>query len=826
MNDLPARRERLSSLGMTRFFTATIMLVERLWRLLLPFLLLVCLFFISIWFGLFAFLPAMLHMGLLILFAVSGFGGLLLLLKLRLPTSDEIDRTLEKKNNLSFQPIATRSDKITHPSRATSATLWQEHQRRMQATLRDLRLVAPHPHIPAFDKHGLRGVIFLSAAVAFAYSFSPTSGKFDDIFFPIKHEATPALRVDSWVIPPDYTGHAPLYLKTSPQEGDGETTLSVPQNSLVHVQATGKGSHLLRLAVLRTHKAGQPREIVAAAAAPPPDITSYELPLTEDMRLVMTTPQAEKIWNFTALKDTPPHIEWAAEPRRAVNAMLELEYKIEDDYGALKAWAVIKPLAEDSTSDTQSSLYDAPEMTLTLPRQGVGEARTSKQFSDHPWAGTMIRLQLFTEDGAGHIAQSEEKVLTLPQRSFGNPLARAVVEQRRLLALAPSQQGRVLDMLSALLLRPHDTINNATHTIALQSAWTRLKQTKDRQGLRDVVDYMWDIALGLEGDGLTLAEQRLKQANQALRNALRDGANADEIERLMRELRQAMQDYMAALAAQEPARTAVDGERQTLDTSDFDKRLQEIEEMAQLGNRSAAEQLLAELEQMMDNLQILRSDAGEGGERTRQQNARQQNMDRLADLMRRQQDMLNETDRLNQAWNNGETDSDNYRRSLEALQQRQGDLRQDMEEFGQGLSELGMEQGEAFDEASQAMEEAQSALQQGDGEGAGNAESHALEAMRRGARSLMEQMREAMRQAGKGTGQGEEQGQGRSGQNGLDPLGRGLGNRGYAHERSDTLPDEMEIEKARRILDDIRNRLGIMTPEEERAYLERLLNFN
>jgi len=208
----------------------------------------------------------MLHIGLLILFAISGLGSLLLLLKLRLPTNDEIDRTLEEKNNLSFQPIATKSDKITHPSSATSATLWQEHQRRMQATLHDLRLVAPHPHIPAFDKYGLRGVIFLSAAIAFAYSFSPTSGKFDDIFSFVKREATPALRVDAWVVPPDYTGHAPLYLKTSPQEGDGDITWSVPQNSLVHVQSTGKGSHLLRLAVLRAHKAGQPREMIAVAA--------------------------------------------------------------------------------------------------------------------------------------------------------------------------------------------------------------------------------------------------------------------------------------------------------------------------------------------------------------------------------------------------------------------------------------------------------------------------------------------------------------------------------------------------------------------------------
>jgi len=64
------------------------------------------------------------------------------------------------------------------------------------------------------------------------------------------------------------------------------------------------------------------------------------------------------------------------------------------------------------------------------------------------------------------------------------------------------------------------------------------------------------------------------------------------------------------------------------------------------------------------------------------------------------------------------------------------------------------------------------------------------------------------------------------GQSGVDPLGRGYGRNGRGSDTPVALPDEMEMEKARRILDAIRKRLGVMTPQEERAYLERLLNFN
>lgn len=40
------------------------------------------------------------------------------------------------------------------------------------------------------------------------------------------------------------------------------------------------------------------------------------------------------------------------------------------------------------------------------------------------------------------------------------------------------------------------------------------------------------------------------------------------------------------------------------------------------------------------------------------------------------------------------------------------------------------------------------------------------------------------------------------------------------------IPREMEIQRAGRILDEIRKRLGNLTPQIEKDYLERLLKFD
>ena len=77
--------------------------------------------------------------------------------------------------------------------------------------------------------------------------------------------------------------------------------------------------------------------------------------------------------------------------------------------------------------------------------------------------GAETKLTLKAVDDAGHEARSETKTFILPERPFSNPLARAVIEQRRILALDANQKRRVLDLMDAITLRPDATFDNMSH---------------------------------------------------------------------------------------------------------------------------------------------------------------------------------------------------------------------------------------------------------------------------------------------------------------------------------------------------------------------------
>jgi len=822
-----------------RRFAFALLLWGRFWPLASPVILLFCVFLSCAWFGIFSLLPAWLHGVLLLFFVLVTFGLLSRFLTLRLPLSHEIYRHIEQRSGLAFQPLLAQSDGIVLTD-GIGAVLWQEHQRRMRERLQNLRIGMPAPQIPKRDPYALRSLVFLIFFIAFAYSFSPRSGHLGDAFSFSSGTISPQLmRIDGWIDSPDYTGMAPIYLNFD-EKGDKDRR-TVPYNSVVHFRIVN-ARDTVRL--WKIDKDLLPIAVAPVEPSPEERATLYHVPLTEDTHLQLAASSQEKNWGFTIIADQAPQIKWVEKPRRALNGTLEVAYQIDDDYGAIKAWAEMRileqfsqewepvlrkdkkpePLTESAQEkDTlqrkkaSRALYEAPQFSLILPRGGKGTASHRQNLTNHPWAGMEVEIILYIEDGAGQIGASAPLTLTLPQRVFGNPLARAVIEQRRLLIQDSNHKDRVADMLAALLVRPQDTILNAAHVIALQSAWTRLSyiDRHDDENLRAMADYLWQIALGIEDDGLNAAHRRLKQAQQALRDALREGASEQEIARLMQDLRQAMQDYIAALADAQ-ARNALSAEvdeKQLLRNDDLEKKLKQLEEMANLGARGAAEQLLSELENLLDNLQIVQNRGGEGQSGRSERSAMQQNMDNLADMLRRQQEMMNETDRLTQEWLRGEHDDENYRKSMEKLAQQQEGLRNEWKGLTQSLQQQGVETGEAMGEAEQEMGQAQHSLDHGDGISATGSQGRALDSMRRAGQSMMQAMREEM---------GEQSGQ----SDNVDPLGRERPNGQASHGSNVKVPTEMDVEKTRRILDEIRARLGQITPQLERQYLERLLEFN
>jgi uncharacterized protein (TIGR02302 family) len=140
---------------------------------------------------------------------------------------------------------------------------------------------------------------------------------------------------------------------------------------------------------------------------------------------------------------------------------------------------------------------------------------------------------------------------------------------------------------------------------------------------------------------------------------------------------------------------------------------------------------------------------------------------------------------------------------------------------GQGEQGQGDEMGQLGD-AGEAMGEAEGNLGEGDAEGAVDSQGRALEAMRKGAQGLAQQAQKG-NGMGQGPGQAGRNGRQRADQN-TDPLGRPMRGRDYGDDVTVKVPGEIDAQRARRILEELRKRFGESSrPQLELDYIERLL---
>lgn len=169
--------------------------------------------------------------------------------------------------------------------------------------------------------------------------------------------------------------------------------------------------------------------------------------------------------------------------------------------------------------------------------------------------------------------------------------------------------------------------------------------------------------------------------------------------------------------------------------------------------------------------------------------------------------------------------AEQLREALKNLRAQQEGLGKQLGELQKGLKELGMDPGPGFGQAEREMGNAGQALGQGQGEQAVEGQGNALNALRQGAQSMMQQMMQAMQGQQPGQGQGEGEGMAnQGGQNGRDPLGRLRSSSGPEFGDQVKVPDEIDVQRAREILEAIREKLGgALSGEAERRYLERLL---
>lgn len=853
-----------------RFLARIVLFAEQVLPLAVPALSVIAIYLSVSWFGIFRLVPDWLRIVLLIAFAIGFVASLLPFHKLRWPQVAEADRMLEERNGLPHQPVMVQEDEPAFET-PFSRALWREHQTRMARKIATLDAGLPQPDIARHDRFALRAIPALLLVTAFGYSLSINGGSITDALQPAPAEVTsnPAVRIDAWVTPPAYTGRAPIYLTA---DGSEQAPIGVPQFSSLTVRVSGGQSTekvLFRKAngesqEIAVQDDNRPQQPVAnanagrasdASATPQMTAQTHIMKLEENGAL-----QANgRTWSFDVLPDKAPEIAFDGMPRRAVNGALEIGFMMKDDYGVQEAHAEILPVESDPSA---TPLYPLPEFKLDIPRRNArdGKGLTSKNLTEHPLAGKRVRITLVAKDAAGQTGRSPPYEMVMPSRPFSEPLAAAVAEERQTFALDTRKMPEAIALNEALTIRPEETIPNTTHYLLIESALARMKLSKGDEQLKDTAQYLWDIALGIEEGDLSLAERRLRDAQQNLADALNRNAPDAEIKKLMDELRKAMQDYMNELAQrlqnmpmQQPNQNAQNFLRQ----QDLQRMMDQIENLARSGNRDAAQQMLSDLQRLMNNLQTARPQRGQQQEQNSQMT---QQMNKLGQILRDQQKLMDETFRLDQQLRDrmqrgdpnmddmmpgeegqqqqqqqgqqdqqgqqpgNEMTADQLREALKQLRAQQDALGKQLQELQKSLGDMGMKPGEGFGQAQREMEGAGKDLGQGNGSGALEGQGRALEALRKGARDMMSQMMQA--QQGQQGQQGPNGQVGQGNQNGRDPLGRPRQTDGGPDMNNDVkIPDEIDVQRAREILDAIREKLGNNpTQAIERQYLERLLD--
>jgi uncharacterized protein (TIGR02302 family) len=789
---------------------------ESLWPALWPMLAVVAVFAVAALFDLPSLVPVAVHAGMLAVFAAA-LGGAAIWGSRRLVWPDPLAarRRIELNSGLAHRPLAALADHPSKPLDSAAAGLWEAHRRRMEAMVRGLRVGWPLAGLARHDPWGLRSILAMLLMLAAIDAGGDWRERIARALSPNWEggSAASATSFDIWITPPDYTGLAPQFLRT-----DMAGVVKVPTGSTLLAQIHGAG--------------GVPRLAIDDA---PSDFQTID---KNNFRAQATLTKGKSLsvrqggatlgrWQIEIIPDNPPAAAFAEPPKATEHAALRLEYKASDDYGVEGVKAVIR------RADGKSN--DKIELEMPLPGLHLKEAHaaTYQDLSPHPWAGLPVEIRIVATDALGQTGESEPVRMILPERTFRNPVARAIIDERKELVKDPSSHAAVADALEDLNARPALFHDDTVVYMALQLAALRLREADADPAIAAVVPLLWDTALRIEDGGMSLAERDLRRLQQELQDALARNAPDEEIDRLMRELQQALNQYLQALAEQmqrnpEQATQPVDPSR-VMTGRDLQRMLDRARELAHSGAQQQARELLSQLQDMLENLRAARP----GEMQQRGTSDAEQMMRGLRDMMQRQQQLLDRSFRAQRQENGGADQNGQQSGDQQGSQSGDlGDAAGQQEELRHALGEMMRHMGsgsgqipDPLGRAERSMRDATGALQRGQPGDAIDPQSEALDQLQQGARDFAKQLRDQM---GNGfESQGDETGAtDRETPDGgdRDPFGRPMSSTGPYDQGKVEIPDDSILQKSREILDELRRRAGDRArPAIELDYIDRLL---
>lgn len=850
---------------------------ERAWRGLWPLASLILAFLAVAWSGALPLLPGWLHGGVLILTAATAIVLLLRAAHAWLsPSTTDILRRLEQVNGLRHQPLSLLLDQPAADPASPHLInpLWRLARQRALGSLRRLRPPAPAPAIAPRDPWALRHLALLLALVAGVMAQGDAEGRLNDALHPHWSgrggtAATPVL--DVWVNPPAYTGLSPLFLTrhgvhavTAPATAPaGGAVPTIPVGAVITARLAGDDG-------------GAPPELTVNGETRRLDRTpggwQADVKIVSGDRLAVSR-GGRRLgeWPIRVVTDQPPAIAFHTPPAATERHTLRLDYTAADDYGLTAVHATIHPPAPSAASLASGRVRAEEALELDLPlEQPAPKIANGTGYFDltaSPWAGQTVTVELSATDGAGQTTRGDAVSVVLPERTFRNPVAQAVIAQRKALILAgDAARGTVAAAVLDIAAVPGGYGGEPALFMGLYAAARRLTLDHTADAVDEVVDLLWQAALRIEDGHVATAESDLRSAQNRLMDALNRKAGSAEVTQAMADLKQAMARFIGAMAGDAQAPSSPDPaapsqmENAPGRTVDLDQMLAQLQQAAEAGDRDAARQMLSQLQSMMENVQGDGDDASPGQEEQNRQ--ARQTLERLTQLTARQRALMDETFRQTHraaappAGENADGAADGLppggedaarepsppAAPLTALARRQDALRQELDALlgktgdgappsassaPSGPPPAGKADGDTqpLAPARQAMGAAAAALAVPDAGSAVEAQGQALAALEQGMRDLAQQMaqrrqgrsgtRLVPRQAGGGVPPGGDG----------DPLGRALPGQGGGGADEVRLPTRPDIKRVREILDELRRRANDGTrPQEERDYIERLLD--
>jgi len=788
---------------------------EKIARYLLLLLSIVLLFFCLTMLNFFTSLPVIIHILFLFMFFMGSFIFLLkIILSLKWPNIKSCVRRLEIDNQLKNRPLSVLFDT---PALNKESILWKKHYIRMLDQVKSIKNFKSKAILKLSDPLFIRFPFLL---ISFFIIFSNSNNyitKVEAALIPdFSVEKTTSAIFTGWISPPKYTGISPILLSETMSQIDS------PQGSILTARIFG-GKGVSKLVINN-----QEKDFIKI------DKDNFALEsLVEDTGMLMIWQDDNVIYskNLNIIKDQPPIIKLLNKPEKTVKGVLKIGYILEDDYGIknLQANVIIK--------DKRSSLEET-EIFFSIPFdpeiKGSQFSEYYYDLTEHIWAGMPVLFFITGKDFVGNEGKSKEHEILLPERDFKNPLAISLINQRKNLGLELISVEETIFNLALIEENKylHDDYFIAHKWLSevvqsLKESITKSNVEGFKQIRKKAIDKLWKAALFVESGQLAKAEEDLRKAQEALKEALSQSNDASEVQESIDNLDEALGKYLDEIEdpmnvdapqvseSDDPGDRGGENGAQTNERQDLEKKLEEIADLAVAGSLDEAEK---QLEEMQDTTEALDRDAL--GEALGEEEGESQPMamQQISEMIEQQEALME--DSFEASMNAAQADQQTPGSGPVNAGKEQDTLRKQLEDVMKEIAESDDPIPEELGRADRAMRQASRELNRNRPDRAESAQGKAIEELKKAAEAI-DRMHSSS-----GPSQMAGQNENNRSRDRRDPLGRVPPGQGSSPGGDVGLPNEPDITRARKIA----KQLYLKAEESlegtvERRYVDSLLDW-